>query len=812
MRIGSARPSSAFLGAREPVDKTDAGAFPAPRTVAVSTRFSVVDSVGPAGRHPRDGGGVDGGAASPALCRVGCRQGRGGGLRAGARRARWPRPGGADLPDLHLGTGGAGRLAGRRSRHPGGDGGHRPVLEAGGAPRGSTCPGGGGRTPPAACRSRPLKLGAARSGRRRRGREQPRQRRDRPGLPDGLGPASETGRCKPSLTSGQTPVRPEPAPTWWIWAGQQCTHARGPGNATPTPASWTGQEATPKDCGVGVARLPGKAGHRPRQPGRGKRGNPSWAAPPAMRPAWWRAGPPSTEGRGRGRSRRSTRRSGEPATGGRAAARSQHGCWKARRSPVNTGAPLPTPQAAEARVLGIQAKLHRWATDDPDRRFDDLFNLVCDPAFLLVGWRRVRGNKGARSAGVDGETAYYVESVRGEEAFLAELRASLKDRSFRPLPVRERLIPKPGTTSKWRRLGIATVRDRVVQAALKLVLEPIWEADFQPCSYGFRPGRRAQDAIAELHHLASHSYEWVLDGDITACFDELSHSAMLERVRERIADRRVLGLVKAFLKAGILSEDGAVRDTVTGTPQGGILSPLLSNLALSVLDEHIIEHGQASAPSWVRERRRRQGQPNYRIVRYADDFVVLVAGTRDDTEAVREQVAAVLATIGLRLSPEKTTIAHIDEGIEFLGWRIQRHQQRGSQRRYVYTYPSRKALAAVKAKVRTITGQTTNQPLAVVLHRLNWVLRGWANYFRHGASAKTFAYLDAFSWRRVIRWLCRKHQHTGWRSICRRWLPGWRPTEGSITLFDPGTIAIRRYRYRGAAIPSPWAEGTRLAG
>jgi RNA-directed DNA polymerase len=154
---------------------------------------------------------------------------------------------------------------------------------------------------------------------------------------------------------------------------------------------------------------------------------------------------------------------------------------------VNTGAPWPTLKEAEARVLGIQAKLHRWATQDRTRRFDDLFNLVCDPAFLLVGWRRVRGNKGARSAGVDGETAYYVESVRGEEAFLAELRASLKDRSFRPLPVRERMIPKPGTT-KRRRLGIATVRDRVVQAALKLVLEPVWEADFRPCSYGFRPG------------------------------------------------------------------------------------------------------------------------------------------------------------------------------------------------------------------------------------------------------------------------------------------------------------------------------------
>jgi RNA-directed DNA polymerase len=177
---------------------------------------------------------------------------------------------------------------------------------------------------------------------------------------------------------------------------------------------------------------------------------------------------------------------------------------------VNTGAPWPT--------LSIEA------TQDRTRRFGDLYNLVDDPAFLLVGWRRVRGNKGARSAGVDGETAYYVETVRGEEAFLAELRASLKDRSFRPLPVRERLIPKPGS-SKQRRLGIATVRDRVVQAALKLVLEPIWEADFRPCSYGFRPGRRAQDAIAEIHVFASppHGYEWVVEGDIQACLDPASH-------------------------------------------------------------------------------------------------------------------------------------------------------------------------------------------------------------------------------------------------------------------------------------------------
>jgi RNA-directed DNA polymerase len=172
---------------------------------------------------------------------------------------------------------------------------------------------------------------------------------------------------------------------------------------------------------------------------------------------------------------------------------------------------------AERRVLEIQTKLHRWASDDPHRRFDDLYNLVTDPAFLLVAWGRVRGNKGARTAGVDGETARYIEVVRGVEGFLAELRADLKARIFRPLPARRRAIPKAG--GKVRYLGIATIRDRVAQASVKLVLEPVFEADFLPCSYGFRPGRRAHDAVAEIHHFASRSYEWVVEGDIKACLD-----------------------------------------------------------------------------------------------------------------------------------------------------------------------------------------------------------------------------------------------------------------------------------------------------
>jgi RNA-directed DNA polymerase len=273
-------------------------------------------------------------------------------------------------------------------------------------------------------------------------------------------------------------------------------------------------------------------------------------------------------------------------------------------APVNTDAPpldWPEAEPAQERVLKIQTKLHRWAKGAPHRRFDDLFNLVADPAFLMVAWDRVRANKGARSAGVDGQTAYYVQTERGTEAFLGEVRAALRSRSFAPLPVKERMIPKPGTRTR-RRLGIPTVTDRVVQASLKLVLEPIFEADFVPCSYGFRPNRRAHDAVAEVHHFTSNprNYEWVVEGDITACFDEISHPALMDRVRARIADKRVLALVKAFLKAGILSRETGLRETHTGTPQGGILSPLLSNLALSVLDEHF-DRQWRSWSQWRRE-------------------------------------------------------------------------------------------------------------------------------------------------------------------------------------------------------------------
>ena len=285
---------------------------------------------------------------------------------------------------------------------------------------------------------------------------------------------------------------------------------------------------------------------------------------------------------------------------------------------MNTDAPWPDLYEAEARVLSIQAKLHQWATDSPDRRFCDLFNLVTDPAFLVVAWDRVRGNRGARTAGVDGVAPRSI--LFGKERFLTELRDDLKAGRLQPLPVRERMIPK--ASGKLRRLGIPTARDRTVQASLKLVLEPIFEADFHPCSYGFRPMRRAQDAIEEIRHFGRLSYEWVLEGDIKSCFDEISHPALMDRVRERIGDKRVLSLVKAFLRAGVLSGDGVVRDTKTGTPQGGILSPLLANIALSVLDEYFAEAWRTTmAADLDRARRRRRGEPMYRLVRYADDFV-----------------------------------------------------------------------------------------------------------------------------------------------------------------------------------------------
>jgi RNA-directed DNA polymerase len=253
----------------------------------------------------------------------------------------------------------------------------------------------------------------------------------------------------------------------------------------------------------------------------------------------------------------------------------------------------------------------------------------------------------------------------------------------------------------------------------------------------------------------------------------------------------VLALIKAFLKAGIMTEHGDLEAQLTGTPQGGILSPLMANIALTALDEHYVRAWEQMGDQIQRAARRRGGEPNYRITRYAE---ALIAET--------EQTIP----LGLTLSAEKTGIAHIDEGIDFLGWRIQRHQ--GSHgRRYVYTYPSKRALASIKTKVKAITQTDHQQTLDQLIHRLNPVLRGCCAYFRPGVSSQTFNYLRAYIWQRVVRWLRRKHPKTNWRWLRRRYLPGWWPTDGTTVLFDPGSVSTTRYRYRGNRIPTPWESG-----
>ena len=477
-------------------------------------------------------------------------------------------------------------------------------------------------------------------------------------------------------------------------------------------------------------------------------------------------------------------------------------------TPVNTGVGAwPDVDLAWVSVRRMQLKLHRWASEDSARRFDDLFNLVYDPAFLVHAWERVAGNVGARTAGVDGVTVAQIDTRIGVRVFLDQVRDSLKSGEYRPSPVRQVKIPKGG--GKFRSLGIPTVADRVVQAACKAVLEPIFEAGFLPCSYGFRPNRRAQDAIAEIHHFTSRpiSYHWVLEADIAACFDEIDHVAVMDRVRRRISDKRLCALVKAFLKAGILTEFGDRDQRLTGTPQGGILSPLLANIALSALDEHFTQqwHTEMGDPN-QRRRRIRNGLGNWRLIRYADDFVLLVSGDRHHAEALRGQVSAVLAPLGLRLASEKTSVVHIDEGFDFLGFHIRRMRKRGTEQYHVYTTPSRKSVQNVRDMVRRKTYRSTlHEDLDGLLVSLNRSLRGWANYFRHGVSKATFSAVDHHAWQRVAGWIRRKHRITSRRQLrdqfCDR---GWRFAHNGVVFTGAASVAVTRYRYRGANIPTPW--------
>ncbi|MFG1955395.1 group II intron reverse transcriptase/maturase [Micromonospora sp. NPDC048830] len=479
-------------------------------------------------------------------------------------------------------------------------------------------------------------------------------------------------------------------------------------------------------------------------------------------------------------------------------------------TPVNTGVSWPDEILARALVRKMQVKLHRWAGDDHSRRFTDLFNLVHDPAFLTAAWQRVSTNTGARTAGVDRATVSYIVHRIGVSAFLDQVRDLLKSGQFRPTPVRQVMIPKP--SGKVRKLGIPTVTDRVVQAALKLVLEPIFEVDFLPCSYGFRPMRRAHDAIAEIHAFTSRprDYEWIVEADIAACFDEIDHVALMDRVRVRIKDKKILALVKAFLKAGVMTGTGERHDSWRGTPQGGILSPLLANVALTALDEHFDRQWKAFGDGNQRHRRRARGLATWRLVRYADDFVVLVKGHQHHAEALLDDIAQVIAPLGLRLADDKTRVVHIDHGFDFLGHTIVRRTKRGSHKTYVFTYPSRKAMRAVRDRTRECTQNrsTLYRDLDEILLTLGRSLRGWANYFRHGSSSRHFQQVDYHAWKRIGAWIRRKHHPIPWREVRHRFTHGGRYAHNGITFHGATSVKIERYRYRGSKIPNPWTTTT----
>ncbi|MCA1701537.1 MAG: group II intron reverse transcriptase/maturase, partial [Actinobacteria bacterium] len=384
---------------------------------------------------------------------------------------------------------------------------------------------------------------------------------------------------------------------------------------------------------------------------------------------------------------------------------------------MNTPAPMPV-DVAEQRVLGWQTKLHRWADEDEQQRFGDLFNLVCDPATLLVAWERVKRNRGSRTPGVDGQTRKRIEQI-GVEVVLEELRQELKSGSYRPLPSRERLIPK--RSGKLRSLGISALRDRIVQMAAKLVIEPIFEADFCPTSYGFRPGRRAQDAIEQVRFFihAPRSYEWVIEGDVEDCFGQIHQGLLMEQVRRRVTDKRVLALIRLFLAAGVMSETGTVTATPSGTPQGSILSPVLANIALSVLDRRF-ENAWSARTHNQRARDRANGRPSYRMIRYADDFVVLVRGTEAQANAIKQQTAEFMREhMRLTLSPEKTHVTHVDVGFDLLGFRIKRRPWRANKR-IAYSFPSERALREVMHRIKTLTKRnTTYLSLDELIHALN---------------------------------------------------------------------------------------------
>jgi RNA-directed DNA polymerase len=395
----------------------------------------------------------------------------------------------------------------------------------------------------------------------------------------------------------------------------------------------------------------------------------------------------------------------------------------------------------------LQRALYRAAKASTVRRFHALYDKVNREDILRRGWEEVKAKGGA--AGIDGATIEGIEQ-EGVDDFLAELGEELLKGEYRPQPVRRVYIPK--ADGRQRPLGIPTVRDRVVQAAVKEVLEPIFEADFQDSCYGFRPKRNAHQAMEQVRLGVNRGGSWIVDADIEAFFDRIDHGVLMNLMEKRISDRRMLKLIRQMLKAGVL-EEGEKKPTDQGVPQGGVISPLLANVALNEMDKYWEAHC------------RNIGQ----LIRYADDFVILCRRESDAREGLR-RVGEVLTQMGLTLHPEKTRVVYVGdgrEGVDFLGFhcrKVESWRYRG--KRYLQLWPSQKAMRAVRERIKAITALRHRLPEAVkaIVDEVNRVVRGWGAYFRVGNSSEKFGQVDSYVRERLGLFLSKKAGRSG-----RRW-------------------------------------------